>query len=169
MVIIHLGINDIQMGTPVGSIMNNIANFERFLEIERPTTKIIFSNPVHNGKLNQDRSVLDLIRSLERYRNTHDSSRKTLRPEERKLHHPDMRSRIMSGNAVPTRTSSSLSERDSIVVIACTVSSGSTSSSLFIAVIACTVSSGSTSSTLFADPFYCLVSYLYRSVDLLIP
>ena len=77
-VIIHLGINDIQMGTPVGSIMNNIANFERFLEIERPTTKIIFSKPVLNGKLYQDRAVLDLRKSLERYRNTHDSSRKTV-------------------------------------------------------------------------------------------
>ena len=72
---IHLGINDIHMGTSVSEIMENIANFESFLEAECPDTKVIFSKPLLNGKLHHDRAVLDLRKSLERHKNTHDSNR----------------------------------------------------------------------------------------------
>ena len=47
----------------------------QYLAAECPDTKVIFSKPLLNGKLHHDRAVLDLRKSLERHKNTHDSNR----------------------------------------------------------------------------------------------
>ena len=72
--ILHQGINDIQMGTPVCRIMENFADFEEFLKSECPGTKIIFSKPLLNGKRQHDKDVMDLRRSLDTLRNTRERS-----------------------------------------------------------------------------------------------
>ena len=77
-VYVHLGINDIHNGTPVSRIMENFADFERFLSEECTGTKVIFSKPLLNGKVYQDRPILDLRRSLDLYRNTHERNREVI-------------------------------------------------------------------------------------------
>ena len=57
---IHLGINDIHKGRSVNEVMSNIINFEKFLAVKCPKTKLIISSLLLNGVEHQAQQILSL-------------------------------------------------------------------------------------------------------------
>ena len=57
---IRLGINDIHKGRSVNEVMSNIINFEKFLAVKCPKTKLIISSLLLNGVEHQAQQILSL-------------------------------------------------------------------------------------------------------------
>ena len=64
LIYVHLGINDIQKGEVTTRIMDNFKVFNEMLLRVSPSTRLIISCPLLNGKSFEDRQVFALRRSL---------------------------------------------------------------------------------------------------------
>ena len=67
MVYVHLGINDLHRGADVHDVMDNMKEFDRFLEDWLPETRIVISLPLDNGKPQHNRLVAQLRSSMALY------------------------------------------------------------------------------------------------------
>ena len=67
LVYVHLGINDIHRGADLSETMNNIKDFDRFIEDWLPDTRIVISLPLDNGKVHHNRLITQLRSSMVLY------------------------------------------------------------------------------------------------------
>ncbi len=74
LIYLHIGVNDIHKGIPLSETIKNIASFEEHLAHWSPSTKLIISAPLLNGKDYHHRQIVALRQSLERYVVKHETN-----------------------------------------------------------------------------------------------
>ncbi len=71
---LHLGINDIQKGTPLSETMNRFKTFDEMLQRVKPSTKLVILFPLLNGESYRDRQVFAMRQSLLFFINKYESN-----------------------------------------------------------------------------------------------
>ena len=73
-VYIHLGINDIHRGDEPSGVIDNLRDFQHFLDDWLPETRLVISLPLPNGHEHQERTIAQLRSSMALYASQRPSS-----------------------------------------------------------------------------------------------
>ena len=99
LIYVHLGINDVQEGSDPMEAVRNLENFDKRLKEISPSTHLILSSPLLNGKSYHTRSIYTIRRSLmlylhkQEFRSDYRQSRLSVQPNAHFLIDPSLEQR----------------------------------------------------------------------------